>query len=497
MAPPGNDITTTTHELQATYHAKMRDAVWDDDQDAIDQLLKSPHFNIHYTDAGLQTILHLSAFWGKPSSVRKFIQAGANVGAKNTTSNTALDLAIQWGHSDIANTLRFQGALSVWEERFQHCQVRLENEQHEREMRQHEFERQAHRIQGLEAQLLAKHRAALAVSSTLERTQSQLDASTQKNAELNLELEQALARNQELADQASTLVHAETKARYAAMTARDERDVALANDARRQETLAEMTQAEATSRHHWHRAEVAAQVADTCRNQAFVARDNALRKLEASVAETTRLNDLWADCRERLEVLENETRDYIREKKRAQLRMQRAQVQMQVLVDETSAANTSAKAELGKRRQSERKQRQLQRQHQHVKAEHAFAQMTIQEQQQELRGFQKEFIQTVRKFAHLRESRWTSSSSGSGIMEESPPKEGVALPRAQTALTSSSPIRRKSSIQIQLQNNISSSSSVKRKEGGIAQGSPIPQQRPNTISSTLSSPSSRRLPTLL
>ena len=61
---------------------------------------------LQISDRNGMTLLHWAAVFGSPSVVRELLRQGADNTKKDGYNRTAQDIAIIWGHKEIANMLK-------------------------------------------------------------------------------------------------------------------------------------------------------------------------------------------------------------------------------------------------------------------------------------------------------------------------------------------------------------------------------------------------------
>lgn len=94
-------------------------ACWNEDLEKIRSLLETreaKYYNyINETDAGGQNLLHLVSFWGSLPVAELLVEMNIDVNAINIQKQRPLDVAMMWGHVEIADLIRSVGGKSVFE----------------------------------------------------------------------------------------------------------------------------------------------------------------------------------------------------------------------------------------------------------------------------------------------------------------------------------------------------------------------------------------------
>ena len=134
---------------------ELHDACWREDVETIRTLVGEDPSMLNESDSGGQNVLHLAAFWGSLRVCETLLALGIDVDAVNLHRQRPLDIALQWGHLDVADAIRHRGGTSLFETKVMHLEahnLQLEDEltraradllaeREKRETMQHERER--------------------------------------------------------------------------------------------------------------------------------------------------------------------------------------------------------------------------------------------------------------------------------------------------------------------------------------------------------------------
>ena len=110
---------------------ELHDACWREDVDTIRKLVTDDPSLLNEADSGGQNLLHLCAFWGSLRVCETLIALGIDVDAVNLHRQRPLDIALQWGHLDVADAIRHRGGTSLFETKVMHLEshnLQLEDE---------------------------------------------------------------------------------------------------------------------------------------------------------------------------------------------------------------------------------------------------------------------------------------------------------------------------------------------------------------------------------
>ena len=110
---------------------ELHDACWREDVEAIRTLVGEDPSMLNECDSGGQNVLHLCAFWGSLRVCETLLALGIDIDAVNLHRQRPLDIALQWGHLDVADAIRHRGGTSLFETKVMHLEahnLQLEDE---------------------------------------------------------------------------------------------------------------------------------------------------------------------------------------------------------------------------------------------------------------------------------------------------------------------------------------------------------------------------------
>ncbi|KDO31404.1 hypothetical protein SPRG_04021, partial [Saprolegnia parasitica CBS 223.65] len=390
----------------ADYYDALRDAVWNDDLEALQMCMHAGRIDVNHTDSAGQTLLHLASFWGRTEIVRLLVSLGASMKAKNAAGCTALDLAIHWGHSATAEMIRLRGGLSVWEEKMGLLQMQVEDlsttlADCEAENRHKDSQLQAYRTEILE--LHTKWRATLDL----------LDAETKKGVALQARHDE-LARvtdklRTDLAGLKQELHEAQLEAiridmeRVAAETTRDaslqQREVAV-------RAAADAYAVQVERLRDWQAAEAAAVMMETQRNAAWTERDAIKLRASAVAIELRLVTERLEFTQSELTALRQETLEFTEAKRKEEIRQRRAMRALEVISADDRLEKLSKAKEYGNRSKNQPSQESSQSPTA-MRAQTAVA-LVSQELHPDLAVFEEAFVHTVKTFTEARRDKWAA-----------------------------------------------------------------------------------------
>ena len=85
--------------------SELSQLMFDNDYNTFVSILKSQPEIINMKDYAGNSLLMLSAFWGKPKFCQYTLEMGCDPNQKNISKMNALDIALQWGHPEIAQKI--------------------------------------------------------------------------------------------------------------------------------------------------------------------------------------------------------------------------------------------------------------------------------------------------------------------------------------------------------------------------------------------------------
>ncbi|TYZ66584.1 hypothetical protein PybrP1_001684 [[Pythium] brassicae (nom. inval.)] len=308
-----------------TLYAQLRDAVFDNDKERLQELLQTDGVDVDHFDAGGQTLLHLACFWGRMDLVKVLLNAGASLKTKNAASCTALDLATHWGHSAVAEVIRLRGGRSVWEEKLGHLQVEAEDLRLQAQQSRTQYLAKKRDVEALTADYHALYArfeeaksARVLAERALAKAQGEVEGLATEVARLQAALEVMTANFH------ASLIE-KAKAQHLQQESQRETTAVIAHrdDILRvmQESVAKQEQAA----HGWQRAEVAAAIAESQRNFAFADRDRFQKKHVAALAELVVVTAKLDAAEEELMTLKTDLAEHIYEKRREKKLKKRAE----------------------------------------------------------------------------------------------------------------------------------------------------------------------------
>lgn len=415
------------------HYESLRDAIFDNDIDRVQELLQVESVDVDHFDAGGQTLLHLASFWGRMEIVKLLLARGASLKTKNAAGCTALDLATHWGHSSVAEVIRLRGAPSVWEAKLGHLQIQIEDlklllaqsrQQYEQKKLAHD--RLVEEIHETSTRLEEEKSAHLLCSIRLETATVERDEITADRALVQRALD-ALTNDYQTAlierAKAERIQHETKQEAEAMLKHRDEILLAMQQSVRKQEEAA----------HNWQRAEVAATIAESQRNFAFAERDRVTHKHVAALGEVVLLTARLHAAEQELMTLKTDLAEHIYEKRREQKNQRRAAMAQSaagaspVLQTRESASRKQprqtpppvlpgkskpkkifslAAREFGERLRADERRKQLRRGQEQQQAEAQYASRGDTDALLASDKFQDEFVTIVQHFATTRKEKW-------------------------------------------------------------------------------------------
>ena len=117
-----NDPAKLNLHTKASHHRgalseDLHDAAWREDITLMKELIEKDPSLLEETDTGGQNLLHLSAFWGSLLVTEQLIKFGIDTDAVNIHAQRPLDIALQWGHVNVADVIRNAGGTSLFEDK--------------------------------------------------------------------------------------------------------------------------------------------------------------------------------------------------------------------------------------------------------------------------------------------------------------------------------------------------------------------------------------------
>ena len=95
--------------------SELSQLTFDNDYNTFVSILKSQPEIINMKDYAGNSLLMLSAFWGKPKFCQYTLEMGCDPNQKNISKMNALDIALQWGHPEIAqNIVEANGSTGIF-----------------------------------------------------------------------------------------------------------------------------------------------------------------------------------------------------------------------------------------------------------------------------------------------------------------------------------------------------------------------------------------------
>ncbi|KAF1327449.1 hypothetical protein FI667_g7612, partial [Globisporangium splendens] len=272
-----------------TVYEQLRDAVFDNDKARLQELLQQHDgvVDVDHFDAGGQTLLHLAGFWGRMELVKVLLSANASLKTKNAAGCTALDLATHWGHSVVAEVIRLRGGRSVWEEKFGHMQVQVE------ELKLHAIHAQT--------QLADSKRECERLRDAFHESHAKCEEKCSCAQQPCTWSPPARGADADCRAKAEHLQHESQQETLAVIAHRDEMLQVMQGSIRKQEDAA----------YNWQRAEVAAAIAES-------RRDSFQKKHVAALGELVIITARLDTAEDELTVLKTDLAEHIYEKKREQ-----------------------------------------------------------------------------------------------------------------------------------------------------------------------------------
>lgn len=333
-----------------TLYAQLRDAVFDNDKERLQELLQHDGVDVDHLDAGGQTLLHLACFWGRMELVKVLLNAGASLKAKNAAACTALDLATHWGHSAVAEVIRLRGGRSVWEEKLGHLQVQVEDLKLQAQESQTQYLDKKRAFDTLTIDYHSLHTrfeeaksARLLSEHALAQARLDVESLTADNARLQTALDDMTANYH------ATLIE-KAKAEHLQHEAQRETTAVIAHRDGILRTMQESVAKQEAAAHSWQRAEVAAAIADSQRNFAFAERDQFQKKHVAALADLVVVTAKLDAAEEELMVLKTDLAEHIYEKKREQKIKKRAARALSHVYGDSGCNETGVNAPSGANR---------------------------------------------------------------------------------------------------------------------------------------------------
>ena len=96
---------------------ELHDAAWREDLNLMRHLVGNDPSLLEETDTGGQNLLHLAAFWGSLPVAETLVKMNIDVDAVNVHAQRPLDIAMQWGHVNVADCIRTAGGTSIFEDK--------------------------------------------------------------------------------------------------------------------------------------------------------------------------------------------------------------------------------------------------------------------------------------------------------------------------------------------------------------------------------------------
>ena len=85
--------------------SELSQLMFDNDYNTFVSILKSQPEIINMKDYAGNSLLMLSAFWGKPKFCQYVLEMGCDPNIVNISKMNALDISLQWGHPEIAQKI--------------------------------------------------------------------------------------------------------------------------------------------------------------------------------------------------------------------------------------------------------------------------------------------------------------------------------------------------------------------------------------------------------
>lgn len=243
------------------------EALWDaDDTDEFvlklfEELEAQGESLVTAKDLGWNTLLHTAALWNRPKIMDELIRKGAELNVANKNGHTPLDLAMHWGHHELALQLQHYGGKHTCEkerdiaisqrdlaqEQIRECEAelmealhRLKRTKHERE----EFRIERDRLLQLHSQLSEERNQLLAQSVHMHQSIDSLTTEKRalqiKTAQLTDELatEQATRQNAVQGWKLAELALADMQQMQESGREREEEALVMRNEALEERDLA-------------------------------------------------------------------------------------------------------------------------------------------------------------------------------------------------------------------------------------------------------------------
>ncbi|GLD98970.1 hypothetical protein PINS_up007688 [Pythium insidiosum] len=420
-----------------SHYERLRDAVFDDDTERFEQLLRSDGVDVDHLDAGGQTLLHLASFWGRMTIVKLLLNAGASLKTKNAAGCTALDLATHWGHTSVAEVLRLRGGRSVWEDKMGHLQVqvedlRLQNAQLQQQLleRKREHDALLDEYHALHTRHEDEKGAHVVSRQSLADRTAERDELSRQNDELTQQLDQLRERFRVAMIERAGLECERNEARREVAAA-----VAHRDDILREMQASVAKQAELT--HAWRQAEMAAAIADSQRNFALGEKEKLHKRHTATLGELVVATDRLHATQEELMMLKTELAEYIFEMERDRRALKRVArffeskgIESKVMSTPTPTPATAhgsiapttytpgeitkkthfsmAAREYGDRLRLREQRKAQARQRRHDQLENQYLTQGLSMPLLESDRFQHEFVTTLNAFATTRQEKWSA-----------------------------------------------------------------------------------------
>lgn len=422
-----------------SHYESLRDAIFDNDRDRVQELLQVEGVDVDHFDAGGQTLLHLASFWGRMEIVKLLLATGASLKTKNAAGCTALDLATHWGHSSVAEIIRLRGAPSVWEAKLGHLQIQIEDlklllaqSQQQFEQKKLAHDRLVEEIHETQTRLEEEKSAHLLCRIRLETATQERDAITADRALVQIALDSLTSDYQTaLIERAKSerMQHEARQEAEAMVKHRDEILHAMQQSVHKQEEAA----------HNWQRAEVAAAIADSQRNFAFAERDRVTQRHVAALGEVVLLTARLHAAEQELMTLKTDLAEHIYEKRREQKNQRRAAMAQMaagtspgIPSDATPTRESASRRqprqtspppllpgkskpkkifslaarEFGERLRADERRKHSRREHEQQQAEAQYVNRGDTDASIASDKFQDEFVTTVQHFATTRQDKW-------------------------------------------------------------------------------------------
>eukprot|EP00944_MAST-04C_sp_MAST-4C-sp1_P010576 g10576.t1 len=95
--------------------SELSQLMFDNDYNTFVSILKSQPEIINMKDYAGNSLLMLSAFWGKPKFCKYVLEMGCDPNIQNISKMNALDISLQWGHPEIAqNIVEVNGSTGIF-----------------------------------------------------------------------------------------------------------------------------------------------------------------------------------------------------------------------------------------------------------------------------------------------------------------------------------------------------------------------------------------------